>query len=85
MILSSVSQCHLLCQLWQTLPKSQIPDGLPEEQSPLTSASGLLKLRNSRGSLDNAKELYIQVFKPPTITCLGYDLYCTQSPVVISP
>lgn len=79
MILSSVFQWQLLCQLQQTLPKPQIPDGLCEEQSPLTSVSGLLKFRTCCGSLDGAKELCIRVSKPPTIACLGYDLYCTQS------
>lgn len=60
-------------------PKSPIPDSLREEQSPLTSASGLLTFRNCCGSLNGAKELCSQVSEPLTITCLGYDLYCTQS------
>ena len=80
MILSSVFQWQLLCQLQQTLPKPQIPDGLRKEHSPLTSMSGLLKFRTCCGSLDGAKELYIRVSKPPITTCLGYNLYCTQSP-----
>lgn len=54
-------------------PESRIPDGIPEQPSPLASVSGGLTFPNC-GSSFSAKKLYICVSQLPTVTCAGHDL-----------